>query len=77
MDGDLPDAIEGQAVTLVLDDEVEVSRGNMLVPPDARPHVADQFAANVVWFDENALMPGRSYYPAHRDRSGQRHRHRR
>ena len=59
--GDLARAIEGQAVTLVLEDEVEVSRGNMLVSPDARPDVADQFAANVVWFDENALLPGRSY----------------
>ena len=59
--GDLARAVEGQAITLVLEDEVEVSRGNMLVSPDARPSVADQFAANVVWFDENALIPGRSY----------------
>ena len=59
--GDLARAVEGQAVTLVLEDEVEVSRGNMLVSPGARPHVADQFAANIVWFDENALIPGRSY----------------
>ncbi len=59
--GDLPVAIEGQAVTLVLEDEVEVSRGNMLVSPDARPQVADQFAANLVWFGEAALLPGRSY----------------
>ncbi|PWK68117.1 sulfate adenylyltransferase subunit CysN [Aminobacter sp. AP02] len=59
--GDLRTAVAGQAITLVLDDEVEVSRGNVLVTPDARPHVADQFAANVVWFDENALLPGRSY----------------
>ena len=54
-------AVAGQAITLVLDDEVEVSRGNMLVSPTARPQVADQFAANIVWFDENALLPGRSY----------------
>jgi bifunctional enzyme CysN/CysC len=60
-DGDQNDAIEGEAVTLVLEDEVEVSRGNMLVASDARPHVADQFSAHVVWFDETALMPGRSY----------------
>jgi bifunctional enzyme CysN/CysC len=60
-DGDLSRAVAGQAVTLVLDDEVEVSRGNMLVSPTARPQVADQFAANIVWFDENALLPGRSY----------------
>ena len=45
----------------MLEDEVEVSRGNMLVAPDARPEVADQFAANIVWFDEHALLPGRSY----------------
>ena len=59
--GDIPRASEGEAVTLVLEDEIEVSRGNMLVAPDARPHVADQFAANVVWFGEHPLMPGRMY----------------
>ncbi|MCO5063184.1 MAG: sulfate adenylyltransferase subunit CysN [Rhizobiaceae bacterium] len=60
-DGDLPVAVAGQAVTLVLEDEIEVSRGNMLVAPAGRPHVADQFAAKLVWFDEQALRPGRSY----------------
>ncbi|TGQ11823.1 MULTISPECIES: sulfate adenylyltransferase subunit CysN [unclassified Mesorhizobium] len=59
--GDLDRAVAGQAITLVLEDEVEVSRGNMLVSPAARPQVADQFAANIVWFDEQALLPGRSY----------------
>ncbi|MER9406655.1 sulfate adenylyltransferase subunit CysN [Mesorhizobium caraganae] len=59
--GDLAQAVAGQAITLVLDDEVEVSRGNLLVSPAARPQVADQFAANIVWFDEAALLPGRSY----------------
>ncbi|MEW9834647.1 sulfate adenylyltransferase subunit CysN [Mesorhizobium marinum] len=59
--GDLASAVAGQAITLVLDGELEISRGNMLVSPDARPQVADQFAANIVWFDENALKPGRSY----------------
>ncbi|CAM5572859.1 sulfate adenylyltransferase subunit CysN [Mycolicibacterium aubagnense] len=59
--GDLQKAVAGQAVTLVLDEEVEVSRGNVLVQPDARPQVSDQFAANLVWFDEQALLPGRSY----------------
>lgn len=60
-EGDLKSAGEGEAVTIVLDDEIEVSRGNMLVAPEARPDVADQFAANVVWFAEHALIPGRSY----------------
>ncbi|MDX8491555.1 sulfate adenylyltransferase subunit CysN [Mesorhizobium sp. VK22B] len=59
--GDLERAVAGQAITLVLEDEVEVSRGNMLVSPATRPQVADQFAANIVWFDEQALLPGRSY----------------
>jgi bifunctional enzyme CysN/CysC len=59
--GDLERVVEGQAVTLVLEDEVEVSRGNMLVAPEARPHVADQFSANIIWFNEHPLLPGRSY----------------
>lgn len=59
--GDLDEAFEGQAVTIVLEDEVEVSRGNMLVAPDSRPEVADQFAAHLVWFGEEPMMPGRSY----------------
>ena len=59
--GDLERAVEGQAVTIVLEDEIEVSRGNLLAAPESRPQVADQFAANLVWFDEQALLPGRSY----------------
>ncbi|EKF19835.1 sulfate adenylyltransferase subunit CysN [Nitratireductor pacificus] len=59
--GDLAEAVEGQAVTVVLEDEVELSRGNMLVGPEARPHVADQFSANLVWFDDKPLLPGRAY----------------
>lgn len=61
MDGDQARAVEGEAITIVLEDEVEVSRGNMIVASDARPNVADQFAAHVVWFDERSLIPGRSY----------------
>jgi bifunctional enzyme CysN/CysC len=59
--GDLERAVAGQAVTLLLEHEVEVSRGNMLVAPEARPQVVDRFTANIVWFDERALLPGRSY----------------
>ncbi|MCQ2006403.1 sulfate adenylyltransferase subunit CysN [Rhizobium sp. NRK18] len=61
MDGDLDHASAGQAVTLLLDDEVEVSRGNMLVSPGDRPHVADQFQAHLIWFDHEPMIPGRSY----------------
>lgn len=54
-------AESGDAVTLVLDDDVDFSRGDMLVTPNDRPDVADQFMANIIWFDENPLLPGRSY----------------
>ncbi|MFN4272208.1 MAG: sulfate adenylyltransferase subunit CysN [Aliihoeflea sp.] len=58
---DLKVARAGQSVTILLADETDASRGDMLVPAVERPNVADQFAANVVWFDETALVPGRSY----------------
>ncbi|WP_424363294.1 sulfate adenylyltransferase subunit CysN [Methylocystis parvus] len=60
-DGDLLQAAAGQAVTLVLKDEIELARGNLLVDPAARPHVADQLQAHLVWFDHEDLIPGRSY----------------
>ncbi|MGV4792990.1 sulfate adenylyltransferase subunit CysN [Rhizobium sp. F40D2] len=60
-DGLREEAREGDAVTLVLDDEIDVSRGNILVSPDSRPHVADQFQAHLIWFDHSPMIPGRSY----------------
>lgn len=60
-DGDQTSAFEGQAVTLVLSDEVELSRGNLLVSPTERPNVSDQFQAHVIWFSHEALIPGRAY----------------
>ncbi len=61
MDGDLSEAVAGQAVTLTLNDEIDISRGDLLAPLEARPHVADQFQAHLVWLHEEALLPGRSY----------------
>ena len=60
-DGDLREAGPDDAVTLVLDREIDVSRGDMLAEPDHPPHLADQFQAKIVWIDEKPLMPGRSY----------------
>ncbi len=60
-DGDLPEARAGDAVTLTLADEVDIARGDLLVPPTARPEVADQFAAHLLWMSEEALLPGRNY----------------
>ena len=60
-DGDVDHATAGEAVTICLADEVDVVRGDMLVPIAARPAVADQFAAHVLWMDEEAMLPGRQY----------------
>ncbi|HEY4202299.1 MAG TPA: sulfate adenylyltransferase subunit CysN [Devosiaceae bacterium] len=61
MDGDLTTAIAGQAVTLVLDREVDISRGDMLVHPGETPEYSTQFQARVIWMQEEPAFPGRSY----------------
>ena len=60
--GDLDHAVAGQAVTLTLADEVDVSRGDMLSAPQAPATVADQLQAHVVWMAAEALSPGRNYW---------------
>ncbi len=61
-DGPLDTAFAGQAVTLTLNDEVDVSRGDVIAAADDPPEVADQFAAHVLWMDDAALLPGRPYW---------------
>jgi bifunctional enzyme CysN/CysC len=60
-DGDLPEAHAGDAVTLVLADEVDIARGDVLSCPATRPEVVDQFAAHLLWMAEDPMLPGRSY----------------
>ena len=60
-DGPLTRAQAGQAVTLVLQDEVDVSRGDVIAATTDRPMVADQFAAHIVWMHETPMLPGRTY----------------
>jgi bifunctional enzyme CysN/CysC len=60
-DGDLEEAAAGEAVTLTLADEVDVSRGDVLCVANARPDVSDQFAAHLLWMAEEELLPGRQY----------------
>ena len=62
MDGDLEEAGAGQSVTLTLADEIDCSRGDVLVAADAPPQVADQFQATIVWMDAEDLLPGRGYW---------------
>ncbi|WP_137178617.1 sulfate adenylyltransferase subunit CysN [Roseomonas sp. AR75] len=54
-------ASAGEAVTICLADEVDVARGDVLAPLADRPEVVDQFAAHLLWMDEEALLPGRQY----------------
>jgi bifunctional enzyme CysN/CysC len=61
MSGDLPEAVAGDAVTLTLTDEIDASRGDCIAAAEARPTVADQFAAHILWMAEEPLIPGRSY----------------
>lgn len=60
-DGDLSEAVAGDAVTLTLADEVDISRGDILAAPQARPVVSDQFAAHILWMSEDEMLPGRQY----------------
>jgi len=60
-DGDLEQAGAGEAVTLTLEDEIDVARGDVICRPAERPPMADQFAAHILWMDEEALLPGRNY----------------
>ena len=60
-DGDLDAAVAGQAVTLTLADEIDVSRGDMIAAADAPPGVADQFEATVVWMADDPMYRGRNY----------------
>ncbi|MFG1497790.1 sulfate adenylyltransferase subunit CysN [Saccharospirillum sp. HFRX-1] len=60
-DGDLDEAFPGQAITLTLNDEIDVSRGDMLVGAKDAPLISQAFQAKVVWMHDAALIPGRQY----------------
>jgi bifunctional enzyme CysN/CysC len=59
-DGELDHATAGQSVTIVLTDEVDASRGDVLTSRQL-PIVSDQLGAHLVWFDDEAMLPGRRY----------------
>ena len=60
-DGDLDSAFIGQAVTLTLEDEIDVSRGDILVHPNSQPLSGHGFTANIVWMSESNLETGKQY----------------
>ncbi|MBB1088120.1 sulfate adenylyltransferase subunit CysN [Lysobacter sp. SG-8] len=61
-EGDLDRAIAGQAITLTLDDELDVSRGDVIASAGRPAEVSDQFSAHVLWMGEQPLLPGRPYW---------------
>ena len=67
-DGDLPEAFAPMSVTLQLEDEIDLSRGDMLVSPENGPRVSRRFRAMVVWLHGTPLEVGRSYLVKHTTR---------
>ena len=57
----VPTATVGDSITMTLEDEIGISRGDVLVAADEPPEVADQFEAKVLWMSEHAMAPGRQY----------------
>ncbi|MGI8751617.1 MAG: sulfate adenylyltransferase subunit CysN [Acidimicrobiales bacterium] len=60
-DADLGEAVAGQSLTIVLADQIDVSRGDVIAGADAPPAVADQFEATIIWMSEQEMLPGRPY----------------
>ncbi|MBU3694672.1 MAG: sulfate adenylyltransferase subunit CysN [Rhodocyclaceae bacterium] len=65
----LPQAIHEQSVSILLEDEIDVSRGDMLVPSDAQPVVTKAIEGMVCWFSETPLSPARTYLVRHTTRT--------
>jgi len=64
-DGNIERADKGMAVTLTLEDEIDISRGEMIVKKGCLPISAKELNATVVWMHENELEPGREYFIKH------------
>jgi hypothetical protein len=67
-EGELGEAFAPQSVTLRFEDEIDCSRGDMIVHPDNRPRVQRTFEADVVWMHERALDPQKTYFLKHTTR---------
>jgi bifunctional enzyme CysN/CysC len=64
-DGELEEAFAGQSVTIRLEDEIDVSRGDMLVKPENLPRVTRRFDAHLVWMHEKPLDTEKAYLIKH------------
>jgi bifunctional enzyme CysN/CysC len=61
-DGEPEEAFCPQSVTLTLEDEIDISRGDMIVRPGNLPRVEQKFEATLVWMSEEPMVPGKSYW---------------
>lgn len=61
MDGDLPEAIAGQSITLTLEDEIDISRGDLICSAHSPAESANQFETTILWMSDEAMLSGRSY----------------
>ncbi|HJV70855.1 sulfate adenylyltransferase subunit CysN [Ideonella sp.] len=59
--GDLPLAVAGMSVCITLEDEIDISRGDVISAAESPAEVADQFEASLVWMHDEPMMPGRSF----------------
>jgi len=59
------EAVSPMAVTVTLEDEIDVSRGDMLVPVNNMPHIGNEFEAMLVWMHADAARSGKSYLVKH------------
>ena len=60
-DGELEQAFPPQAVTFTIDDELDISRGDMLVHPNNIPYFTDRIDAHIIWMAEMPMQPGKQY----------------
>ncbi|NKB39243.1 MAG: sulfate adenylyltransferase subunit CysN [Gammaproteobacteria bacterium] len=60
-DGELQEAVADQAITLTLEDEVDISRGDVICAAESPAEQSNQFAAHIFWMAEDQLLPGRQY----------------
>jgi bifunctional enzyme CysN/CysC len=61
LEGDRAQAVAGESVTITLEDEIDISRGDVISAADAPAEVADQFECTIVWMADEPMLPGRPY----------------
>ncbi|HIG21168.1 MAG TPA: sulfate adenylyltransferase subunit CysN [Henriciella marina] len=61
MGADLDEVVEGQSVTITLEDEIDISRGDVICADKSPAEVSDQFQTTMIWMSDSPMLPGRSY----------------